>query len=102
MKGVENMKETVKGVGVVCIVLAFLLPLAYHIWSLFTLSASSFSGEADIEHVKALRTVLWMVSLPSGFILGLFWLTMAEILEKLKDVTEELRKLRFSETKINP
>lgn len=93
MNGGEKMKETVKGAGIVCIVLAFLVPLAYHIWSLFTLSPSSFSGEAEIEKIKALRTLLWMVSLPSGFILGLFWLTMAEILEKLDQLKPpELQK----------
>ena len=102
-KGGEKMTQFLKRLGIVLIILAILIPIGYSIFCLERLkfleaSINEWSnltemGRREIieyEEIKYIRKILLIVTLPSGIILGIFWLSISEVLDKLEKINQNL------------
>jgi len=90
------MAKFLRWVGVILIILAFLVPVVYQFFEeephFISKETTDFLGmKPDIkfverEQIRHTKLLLWIYFLPGSFLLGIFWLTMAEILDKLENL----------------
>jgi len=104
------MAKFLRRLAIVILIISFLTPIIYvfiiqssgpkiEIWDS---SAQKFRYRQESQEPKIAFELIFIVTWIPGFFVAIFCAMMAEILEKLKEITEELRTLRFSQTKTVP